>query len=68
MIPAPAAAEGWTPAEIADRDARMAALDADPRTAGGANRPTWLTERVLVEAGFEAKSLHYRNNPPRKKR
>lgn len=38
-----------TPAEIAEYKRDMAILDADPRTAGSANRPAWLVKRVLAE-------------------
>lgn len=49
-IPAPTAADGYTAAELAERDRDMAILDADPRTAGTANRPAWLVARVLRAA------------------
>jgi len=33
--------------DVAKWQADMARLDADPRTANGANRPLWLVRRVL---------------------
>lgn len=38
------------PAELAEHKRRMAALEADPRTAGGANRPKYLVDRVIADA------------------
>lgn len=43
-IPAPPDAT-----EAADWRRDLAILDADPRTAGRANRPAWLVERVLAD-------------------
>ncbi|HEX7604971.1 MAG TPA: hypothetical protein VF316_25310 [Polyangiaceae bacterium] len=44
-IPMPA-----DPTAAAERAAHLRILDADPRTAGSANRPSWLVARVLREA------------------
>lgn len=50
-IPAPTNENSdMTPAEISRWHESMAILDADPRTSGCANRPTWLVQRVLREA------------------
>lgn len=43
----PTLATGFTPAELAQHTADLAKLDADPRTAGNANRPRYLVDRVL---------------------
>lgn len=52
MIPVPT----WmTPAELAQYNAEMAALEADSRTAGGANRPAYLVKRVLDDARIAGK-------------
>lgn len=48
-IPAPTY---MTPEQLAKREREMAALEADPRTAGSANRPAWLVDRVLRAAGL----------------
>lgn len=48
-IPAPTPASGLSEAEVARWHEHQAILAADPRTAGGANRPRWLVERVLRE-------------------
>jgi len=50
-IPRPTVADGYNDRELAARDADLAALEADPRTAGNANRPPWLVARVLRDAG-----------------
>ncbi len=48
-IPAPTEAAGYTPAEIAKWHEDQAILEADPRTAGDANRPLRLVQLVLAE-------------------
>jgi hypothetical protein len=49
-IPAPTVADGMTEEEVAKWHADQATLQADPRTAGNANRPKWLVDRVLAES------------------
>ncbi len=39
---------------VGEHRANMAALDADPRTAGNARRPPWLVRQVLYLAALEA--------------
>lgn len=48
-IPMPTSAD-MTASERAEYLRDMAILDSDPRTAGGANRPSWLVRRVLADA------------------
>jgi hypothetical protein len=43
--------DSTTSAEIARVMKVREILNADPRTSGDANRPTWLVERVLRDAG-----------------
>lgn len=50
-IPAPTTANGMTAAEVARWHGDQRILNADPRTAGSANRPAWLVRQVLREAG-----------------
>lgn len=45
-IPTPTAHDGYSAAELAQRERDLAILDADPRSAGPANRPAWLVRRV----------------------
>lgn len=58
----PTEADGLTASEVAEWHRVQRVLEADPRTAGDANRPTWLVRRVLEEerAGGRCKRF-----PPR---
>jgi hypothetical protein len=48
-IPLPTEADGLSASEVEQHAKDLAALEADPRTAGKANRPAWLVRRVLGE-------------------